>query len=40
MQEYMDSMHHYLGASCEVLKLDNRLFLPALSTTMMMAKKS
>ena len=25
MQEYMDSMHHYLGASCEVLKLDNRL---------------
>lgn len=25
MQEYMDSMHNYLGASCEVLKLDNRL---------------
>ena len=23
MQEYMDSMQHYLGASCEVLKLDN-----------------
>lgn len=25
MQEYMDSMRNYLGASCEVLKLDNRL---------------
>ena len=25
MQDYMDSMHHYLGASCEVLKLNNRL---------------
>lgn len=25
MEEYMDSMHNYLGASCEVLKLDNRL---------------
>ena len=23
MQEYMDSMQHYLGASCEVLKLNN-----------------
>ena len=23
MQEYMDSMKHYLGASCEVLKLNN-----------------
>ena len=23
MQEYMDSIQHYLGASCEVLKLNN-----------------
>lgn len=25
MPEYTDSMHHYLGASCEVLQLNNRL---------------
>lgn len=38
MQEYMDSMQHYLGASCEVLKLNNNFYLPVLSTSMMPAR--